>query len=92
MKKKTIRVTDKDILTGVRQSWCECPVAMAVKRAFRTARTNKPVHVPHEVIAVGDLEETQSWFAETPGVVQRFITRFDAGKRVKPFSFTADFR
>lgn len=44
-KRKRIVVTQADIDGGVRGDYCECPVARAVRRAFR-ARQERPVVVP----------------------------------------------
>lgn len=90
MKKKRIVVTQADIDLGERKSYCDCPVARAVKRAFRV-RNGRPVSVRHEGIFVGDPTDPQMWFAITPRALDRFITRFDDGKAVAPFEMELEF-
>ena len=77
---KTITVTKADIKEGIRFSSQSCPVAKALNRACPSKR---------DYWSVGPV--TMSFYPrkfKTPSDVQRFIKAFDAGKRVKPFSFT----
>lgn len=92
MKLKTIRVTQDDIDHGKRGSFCDCPVALAVKRAFRASLSDRRIAVRHEGIFVGDLEDERFWVAEADREVQAFIAAFDDGKRVTPRTFDMAFR
>lgn len=74
---KTIKVTEEDIIKGWNASAHYCPVALAAKRAFAS-----------EEITVGP----EALFLKCnrftlPFKAKLFITRFDAGEQVKPFSF-----
>ena len=74
-----IEVTQADIRRGRRFSECGCPVARATRRA---TKWRKPVFVGDGEIAVGD----QAW--GMPRAVSRFVSAFDEGEPVKPFTFT----
>lgn len=89
---KRIVVTQDDINNGKRKSYCECPVALAVKRAFRTNRSGKPVHVRHEAIMVGELTGDRFYVALTDSATDKFISNFDQGVPVKPFEALIEFR
>jgi hypothetical protein len=83
-KKKHIRVTVDDIENGVAGSFDQCPITHAVRRVWRTQR---PIAVRHEGVFVGALDEPELWIAELPRVAERFISRFDDGKKVAPLEF-----
>lgn len=90
--KKKISVTANDIALGKRGSFCECPIARAVRRAFR-APMDRKVAVRHEGIFVGNLDESRMWLADLPPAAKRFITLFDKGTRsVRPAVFDVTFR
>lgn len=92
MKKKQITVTEEDIAYGDRRSYCNCPVARAVKRAFKVGGSGRPVFVRHEGVFVGQPDDERFWMADLPKSVDRFITRFDEGKTVRPFTIAMSFR
>ena len=82
-----IRVTRKDIEEGVQGNSFHCPVALAVKRAFRA----DSVWVREIIIVTkGRLRRT----CVAPPEVEDFIERFDSAilefESPKPFSFTLD--
>ena len=91
MKTKMITVTQEDIDLGERESYCKCPVARAVRRAFG-ARKNRRITVRQEAILIGGDRDERLWAALTPGSVQDFLDRFDRGLTVKPFSTTILFQ
>lgn len=91
MKRKMVIVTQADIDNGKRGSYCECPVALAVRRVFR-ARPDRPVRVRPEGIIVGDLEDDLMWIGEVPTEIDRFIERFDRGDDVLPMRVMVNFR
>ena len=89
-KRKLINVTKEDIEFGERGKHCECPIARAVRRAFRT---REPVGVRYEEgIFVGDIDSEYMWRADATPQLQRFIKRFDTGKPVEPFKAVITFR
>ncbi len=93
MKKKTLRVTNEDITLGHRSSFCECPIARAVKRAFQVKRTGRKVTVRADMIIVGELHDTTPvWVGHLSPKMQKFITSFDTGKPVAAFTTTLNFR
>ncbi len=72
-----IRVTRADIENGAANDECNCPIALALKRAFAT----RNVVVGSGGIAVGGK------IYDTPVAVVEFINKFDDGMNVEPFSF-----
>jgi len=73
-----IRVTQTDIKNGVENDLCNCPIALAVKRATGLS-----------VVRI-----CCSWIKykgnhhDTPDAAIKFIEAFDVGKPVEPFTFT----
>jgi hypothetical protein len=73
---KTIRVTAKDIKNGKKADPFLCPVALAMRRIFKTAVIYSDSF---------DTDEISLW--PLPYNVYKWIERFDHGGTVKPFSF-----
>ena len=72
-----IQVTKEDIKNGIRNDTCSCPIALACKKALKTNE-----------IDVGETKlYVQNCRYNIPKKVQNFISCFDTGKKVKPFSF-----
>lgn len=71
-----VEVTQADINFGIRMSSCDCPVAMAIQR-----KTRMPIRVGANLIT------WPSCNVQHPPAVRQFITQFDRGKFVEPFSF-----
>lgn len=88
---KRITVTQNDIDLGLRKSFCDCPVARAVRRAFRVKPWRK-VYVRHEGILVGEPDDERVWMSDMPDHIEKFIERFDKGKPVEPFTALIEFR
>ena len=82
-----VSVTAEDIAQGQPQSYCRCPVALALTRAADSRWV--------EVIAdEARFARRGRYMAETaslPSVVQRFIDAFDRGQPVEPFEFDLEF-
>lgn len=74
---KTINVTKDDILRGVKWDSSSCPIALALRRQFKT----KLVDVDNDDITI------RRAVLLTPKRAQRFLVRFDSGSRVRPFCF-----
>lgn len=73
----TITVTQSHIDRGVRKSSCQCPIAQALMSAgFRSPTVHRfgIYHVGPRVI-------------EPPQEARNFMSAFDAGTPVQPFSF-----
>lgn len=83
---KTIEVTQNDIDDGVRGNCANCPVALAIGRAFKS-----------RIVSVGAIARVHVWetdrtlYATFPENVYRFMGDFDNLYPVKPFSFEAEF-
>ena len=73
-----VEVTQEDIDQGVRKDNCNCPVALAVKRA--TGRED--VSVARNTIALG-----RDVIFRVKKICD-FVFDFDEGKPVEPFTFT----
>ena len=94
--KHTISVTQEDIDKGIHASPTICPVALALKRCninnlYVGAYTifiyyANPIYVGEHTIYVDYANPI-----DTPQNVQNFITSFDGGKSVQPFTFELEF-
>ena len=84
MKRIRIKVTAGDIKRGVKGDGECCPVALATKRCARVL----DVHVSPNHFDIGKWTSPDSFCGDTPTAVRNFVSDFDAGKKVKPFSFT----
>lgn len=74
----TIEVKRRDILLGKRRSSSSCPIAKAIRR-----RLKKPIRVGSRLAWLG----TNNTTIGLPMKARDFISRFDGGLKVKPFSF-----
>ena len=81
--KRKIEVTATDIKKGEPVAVYTCPIGRAINRTLRI-----------KSVYVADLIEYskggKNFVANLPARVEKFIDRFDAGKSVKPFSFTLE--
>ena len=76
----TISVTENDIINGKSKDGCECPVALAMRRAgFDEMMVGPTYFYPNGV--------TEPGAHAAPEVVRFFVDDFDAGRLVAPFSF-----
>jgi hypothetical protein len=79
---KKIQVTKKDIRSGDPGFSRSCPVALAVIRTYPDAVA---VRVFKELVRIDTRYMIHSVL--NPRSVQRFVRRFDKGKKVQPFNF-----
>lgn len=77
-----INVTAKDIRMGIRGNCLKCPIAIALKRAFKA----KEVTVTTITFLVDRLKFRIHELDDDSNIVS-FIEDFDQGVPVKPFSF-----
>ena len=86
-KKKTKRivVTARDIRNGVVGDACNCPIARAATRAFKTPCR----YYAGPYLRVGDLDTGLRSYA-VPVKCVNFADDFDNEKPVKPFTFTLE--
>lgn len=73
-------MTRNDIAYGVPKDGCRCPVANAMSRVL-----NRTIEVDGERAEVDGCGRIL-----LPDAVQQFVTEFDLGFDVEPFSFTID--
>lgn len=82
----TINVTQEDIERGKRESACECPIALALERAF-----NAKSWVDDEGFFFQRCpKEKLSPDYPIPQSAIAFIAAFDAGEKVEPFEFEVE--
>lgn len=80
-KAKKISVTARDIERGDPLNSLQCPIALACKRTFK-----RKAEVDGFTAEVKMKNKTKVF--ELPEKAQNFVDDFDAGRTVKPFSFT----
>lgn len=78
--KHIVKVTKADIENGVREESRYCPVALALRRTFKTRSISAGP-------GILDIREQCVW---TPERVSCFIRDFDKSKPVKSFQFTLE--
>jgi len=78
---RIVQVTQSDIDMGKRHNACDCPVALALKRAFNTE-----VRVGCNDFFVGTPNPNLLAYG-LPLAATRFITAFDNRRKVEPFEF-----
>lgn len=72
-----IDVSLSDIRLGIRRSHCDCPIALAIRRATG----NHGVFVAYNGVQIGD------GMTYLPIEATQFIVAFDNSENVQPFSF-----
>ena len=82
MRTITVEVTQDDIDQGRRRSSCECPVALAVKRATGA----EWVIVGCSSVDIGDNKQP----FRLPDDARQFISNYDLGFRPEPITFTLE--
>lgn len=91
-----INVTEEDIEKGSAGSCSECPIALAVKRAFHSGNgAAHQVAVENGEISVYLFHTcilTHRLHAESTPEIDNFISDFDDYKPVQPFSFDVKFQ
>ena len=80
-----IEVTLEDINKGKRDNCRKCPVALAVQRVMPPGYK---ADIDQDYISYLDKAGIYHILCNAPAKVTTFIKRFDAGKPVKPFTFT----
>ena len=79
----TVEVTAEDIAQGDPGGCWGCPVALALNRATGYAWSVNPFH-----LILPRPGRKKNLDIKTPPEVAEFISRFDAEKKVEPFTFT----
>ncbi len=93
MPKLTISVTQEDIKAGIRLHCGLCPVARAARRALRLAEIphdEQLMHVNAKNIYPMGASKIGSKRHLLPNEAAEFISCFDSGFPVNPFSFEID--
>lgn len=96
--KRTIKITQEDIDSGIKLHIAYCPIGRAMMREFKIAEdderivqagTNWLYVLPNrKTYASNELMVAR---ARTPDEAKKFILDFDKGKPVKPFELVVDF-
>lgn len=76
---------DKALCDGVRYSLnISCPIAQSITRRYK-----KPVRVEYNEICIFDSynKEKYYFFGKNAKRIQKFIDRFDMGRKVRPVEF-----
>lgn len=82
--KVKVEVKAKHIKAGLPENFRFCPIALAVK--------DKGFQRPYVTVEVSAYDkEDNPVVASLPLKALNFIDKFDEGKKVKPFSFVANF-
>jgi hypothetical protein len=76
-KNKSVYVRSLDIAFGKMYSGSNCPVALAMKRAFNTDKVIVGLHSAR----------VNGGAVMLPAEAQQFIEKFDSNKHVEPFTF-----
>lgn len=85
--KLTISVTQEDIDNGEPEEPDACPIALSVERLVGA---NNWIGVTDVDLCIWSPKlEMQPYTQPLPRSAQKFVTRFDGGKAVKPFRFRA---
>lgn len=80
MREVTIEVTQEDIDNGEQKNFKSCPVAIAISRTI-----GQPAQVDQESVSLVLTPWDDS--IEIPGRASNFISSYDDGDPVSPFSF-----
>ena len=84
---KKVNITNEDIAMGDMGCENSCPIAMALRHEYNT--TNISVMMEDEpYIYVNDDELDMT--SDMRDIVSEFITKFDSGHEVKPFTLEID--
>lgn len=75
-----IKVTKQDIEDGIRSNSDACPVALAVRRAFK-------LQLHDDVCVTGHRIHIKNTLYFGPRWLNNFVGTFDCGGKVKPVSF-----
>lgn len=91
-KKLKVTVTAADIRNGKKNSTCDCPIALAIRRQLKVERGEIEVSS-----SISLKPRKMPWWGAYDFIsydlslrADRFIRAFDEGEKVKPFSFTAE--
>jgi len=87
--KKTINITNKNILEGEKANPQNCAIARALKSQFRQDIKNLSVLPSHVAIS---LKNNKELFAEMPKEGVEFIKRFDRGLAVNRLKLNLNFK
>lgn len=73
-----IKVLQKDINLGEKGNGCNCPIARALNRKFKK-------HFRVTPTSISNIHSR--YLCSLPTAAQKFIHKFDNGRKVKPFQF-----
>lgn len=80
-----IEVTEGDIRNGVARDTDSCPISLAVTRALGKGSR---AYTYYAELCVYSRHDVQTLYS-LPAAASRFVSRFDCGQAVEPFTFEA---
>lgn len=82
-----IAVTEEDIASGERGNACECPIAIAIKRATECSRVYVSYDWPRFISIASSEKGGKVYDYKLDAESLNFMSSFDNGSQVSPFSF-----
>lgn len=92
MIKKRCNITARDIKLGKRNECDRCPGARAIKRATKLFPSVRKYQIELYPTEASKPNLAAARVARMPPALHTFISRFDAGKSVKPMSFILEYQ
>jgi hypothetical protein len=86
--KKTLKITDRNILEGEKANPQNCAIARAIKSKMKKKITNVSVLPSHVTLTI----DKKMFVAEMPKKGADFIKRFDRGLAVNAFELNLKFK
>ena len=81
-RKIKVKVTKKDIANGKRSKCTKCPIALAIRRVQGCST--------YMVSSYSIYNRSYEYLCNLPKKAANFVSQFDDGNKVKPFSFTVE--
>ena len=84
--RRVVKVTQADIARGVQDNCMECPIALAIIKAFPVC-AHLHIEVMIDCVRIAEPFDVDSLEVKLPRTVSAFIASFDNGRPVEPFEF-----
>lgn len=100
-----VEVTKDDIRQGVRKDPCQCPIAIALRRAIKSEIEDSTGIEPEDMSVEVDFDDIRYWNHDISGdefnlfpvdeedwyEIKNFMENFDLGNDVKPFNVELEY-
>jgi|TARA_R100000482_G_scaffold103752_1_gene46577 hypothetical protein len=100
-----VEVTKDDIRQGVRKDPCQCPIAIALRRAIKSEIEDSTGIEPDDMDVEVDFDDIRYWNHDISGdefnlfpvdeedwyEIKNFMENFDLGNDVKPFNVELEY-